>query len=167
MAPHRPGSISWALPSSAKSACSASAVRPRAGRCDGSLLQISEYEPLYVLLGTAYGGNGTSTFGVPDLRGRLPIHQGQGPGLSNRSPSAQAPRRWMPAPYRAGHRRAIATTGIFPQQAHGRTHQHPSAGVHADHAEHRAVFPARRGLRRQWHHHVPTAVRAGCQARVD
>ncbi|RBC45205.1 phage tail protein, partial [Xanthomonas oryzae pv. oryzae] len=51
--------------------------------CDGSLLQISEYEPLYVLLGTAYGGNGTSTFAVPDLRGRLPIHQGQGPGLSN------------------------------------------------------------------------------------
>ncbi|MBV6885516.1 phage tail protein [Xanthomonas euvesicatoria] len=51
--------------------------------CDGSLLQISEYEPLYVLLGTAYGGNGTSTFAVPDLRGRLPIHQGQGPGLGN------------------------------------------------------------------------------------
>ncbi|WP_295958361.1 tail fiber protein [uncultured Xanthomonas sp.] len=51
--------------------------------CDGTLLQISEYEPLYVLLGTAYGGNGTSTFAVPDLRGRLPIHQGQGPGLSN------------------------------------------------------------------------------------
>ncbi|WP_369935530.1 phage tail protein [Xanthomonas tesorieronis] len=51
--------------------------------CDGSLLQISEYEPLYVLIGTAYGGNGTTTFAVPDLRGRLPIHQGQGPGLSN------------------------------------------------------------------------------------
>lgn len=51
--------------------------------CDGSLLQISEYEPLYVLLGTAYGGNGTSTFAVPDLRGRVPVHQGQGPGLSN------------------------------------------------------------------------------------
>ncbi|MCL1500587.1 phage tail protein [Xanthomonas nasturtii] len=51
--------------------------------CDGSLLQISEYEPLYVLLGIAYGGDGQNTFGVPDLRGRLPIHQGQGPGLSN------------------------------------------------------------------------------------
>ncbi|QJD69526.1 phage tail protein [Xanthomonas campestris pv. badrii] len=51
--------------------------------CDGTLLQISEYEPLYLLLGTTYGGNGTSTFGVPDLRGRLPIHQGQGPGLNN------------------------------------------------------------------------------------
>jgi microcystin-dependent protein len=51
--------------------------------CDGSLLPISEYEPLYVLLGTTYGGNGQTTFGVPDLRGRLPIHQGQAPGLSN------------------------------------------------------------------------------------
>ncbi|MFC0155815.1 phage tail protein [Xanthomonas dyei] len=51
--------------------------------CDGSLLQISEYETLYVLLGTVYGGNGTDTFGVPDLRGRVPIHQGQGPGLNN------------------------------------------------------------------------------------
>lgn len=51
--------------------------------CDGSLLQIAQYEPLYVLLGTTYGGDGVSTFGVPDLRGRLPIHQGQGPGLSN------------------------------------------------------------------------------------
>ncbi|MEA9566406.1 tail fiber protein [Xanthomonas sp. WHRI 8932A] len=51
--------------------------------CDGSLLQISDYETLYMLLGTAYGGNGTTTFAVPDLRGRVPIHQGQGPGLSN------------------------------------------------------------------------------------
>jgi microcystin-dependent protein len=51
--------------------------------CDGSLLSISEYEPLYVLLGTTYGGDGQNTFGVPDLRGRLPIHQGQAPGLSN------------------------------------------------------------------------------------
>lgn len=51
--------------------------------CDGSLLSIAEYEVLYALIGTTYGGNGQTTFGVPDLRGRLPIHQGQGPGLSN------------------------------------------------------------------------------------
>lgn len=51
--------------------------------CDGSLLPIAEYEVLYTLLGTTYGGDGVNTFGVPDLRGRLPIHQGQGPGLSN------------------------------------------------------------------------------------
>ncbi|MFZ2755064.1 MAG: tail fiber protein [Lysobacteraceae bacterium] len=50
--------------------------------CDGSLLPISEYSPLFTLIGTTYGGDGQTTFGVPDLRGRLPIHQGQGPGLS-------------------------------------------------------------------------------------
>jgi microcystin-dependent protein len=51
--------------------------------CDGSLLPISQYETLFVLIGTTYGGDGQSTFAVPDLRGRLPIHQGQGSGLSD------------------------------------------------------------------------------------
>ena len=50
--------------------------------CDGSLKSIAEYEVLYALVGTTYGGDGVSTFAVPDLRGRLPIHQGTGPGLS-------------------------------------------------------------------------------------
>jgi microcystin-dependent protein len=50
--------------------------------CDGSLLSISEYEALYQLIGTTYGGDGQSTFAVPDLRARVPLHQGQGPGLS-------------------------------------------------------------------------------------
>jgi microcystin-dependent protein len=50
--------------------------------CDGSLLAISEYDVLFNLIGTTYGGDGQTTFAVPDLRGRLPIHQGQGPGLS-------------------------------------------------------------------------------------
>jgi microcystin-dependent protein len=44
--------------------------------CDGSLLPISQYDALYSLIGTTYGGDGQSTFGVPDLRGRLPFHQG-------------------------------------------------------------------------------------------
>lgn len=51
--------------------------------CDGSLLPISQYEVLFALIGTTYGGDGQTTFAVPDLRGRLPIHQGAGPGLSN------------------------------------------------------------------------------------
>ena len=51
--------------------------------CNGALLQISQNETLFALLGTTYGGDGQATFGVPDLRGRIPIHQGQGPGLSN------------------------------------------------------------------------------------
>lgn len=52
--------------------------------CDGSLLPISEYETLFALIGTTYGGDGQSTFALPDLRGRVPIHAGQGPGLSSR-----------------------------------------------------------------------------------
>ena len=48
--------------------------------CDGSLLPISEYEPLYQLIGTTYGGDGQVTFALPDLRGRVPLHQGQQPG---------------------------------------------------------------------------------------
>jgi microcystin-dependent protein len=46
--------------------------------CEGQLLPISEYETLFNLIGTTYGGDGQSTFGLPDLRGRLPMHQGNG-----------------------------------------------------------------------------------------
>jgi microcystin-dependent protein len=46
--------------------------------CQGQLLPISEYETLFNLIGTTYGGDGQSTFQLPDLRGRLPIHQGSG-----------------------------------------------------------------------------------------
>jgi microcystin-dependent protein len=52
--------------------------------CNGQLLPISQNQALFSLIGTMYGGNGTTTFGLPDLRGRVPIHQGQGPGLTNR-----------------------------------------------------------------------------------
>jgi len=51
--------------------------------CNGSLQSIAENEVLYVLLGTTYGGDGVQTFGLPDLRGRVALSQGQGPGLSN------------------------------------------------------------------------------------
>jgi len=50
--------------------------------CDGSLLNISQWTALFSLLGTTYGGNGTTNFALPDLRGRVPVHQGQGPGRS-------------------------------------------------------------------------------------
>ncbi len=46
--------------------------------CEGQLLPISEYETLFNLIGTSYGGDGESTFALPDLRGRLPLHQGNG-----------------------------------------------------------------------------------------
>jgi microcystin-dependent protein len=48
--------------------------------CNGQLLSISQYAALFALLGTTYGGNGTTTFGLPNLQGRVPVHQGTGGG---------------------------------------------------------------------------------------
>jgi microcystin-dependent protein len=48
--------------------------------CDGSLLPISEFETLFNLIGTTYGGDGQATFALPNLLGRVPIHMGNGPG---------------------------------------------------------------------------------------
>ncbi len=50
--------------------------------CQGQLLSIAEYTPLFAIIGTTYGGDGQSTFALPDLRGRAPIGTGQGPGLN-------------------------------------------------------------------------------------
>lgn len=50
--------------------------------CDGQLLPLSQNTALFSLLGTTYGGNGQSNFALPDLQGRVPMHPGQGPGLS-------------------------------------------------------------------------------------
>jgi microcystin-dependent protein len=52
--------------------------------CDGQLLSVPENDALFSLFGTIYGGDGRTTFGLPDLRGRLPMHTGTGPGLSPR-----------------------------------------------------------------------------------
>lgn len=52
--------------------------------CSGQLLPLSQNTALFSLLGTMYGGDGKSTFALPDLRGRAPMHSGQGPGLSLR-----------------------------------------------------------------------------------
>lgn len=51
--------------------------------CDGRLLPINQNQALFSILGTTYGGNGVTNFALPDLRGRLPMHAGQGPGLSS------------------------------------------------------------------------------------
>lgn len=53
--------------------------------CDGQLLAISSNTALFSLLGTTFGGDGRTTFGLPDLRGRVPIQVGNGPGLTSRS----------------------------------------------------------------------------------
>lgn len=75
--------------------------------CDGSLLPISEYDALFALIGTTYGGDGQTTFAVPDLRGRLPIHQGTGPGLST---------------YIIGQRAGTETVTVLPTQMPAHIH---------------------------------------------
>ncbi|MCF8245476.1 MAG: tail fiber protein [Saprospiraceae bacterium] len=51
--------------------------------CDGQLLPINQHQALFSILGTNFGGDGRSTFGLPDLRGRVSVHPGNGPGLSS------------------------------------------------------------------------------------
>ncbi len=51
-------------------------------QCDGQTLPINQYQALFALIGNTYGGNGTTTFALPDMRGKVPVHQGQHPGGS-------------------------------------------------------------------------------------
>ncbi len=51
--------------------------------CDGALMDIAQYDTLFNLIGTTYGGDGQTTFALPNLSGRIPVHMGAGPGLSN------------------------------------------------------------------------------------
>ena len=74
----------WSEPTLGQVAMFAGNFEPRGWvYCDGRLLPISQYNALFSLLGTYYGGDGRTTFALPDLRGRVPVHQGQGPGLHN------------------------------------------------------------------------------------
>jgi microcystin-dependent protein len=57
--------------------------------CSGQLLPIAQNTALFSLLGTTYGGDGRTTFALPEMRGRLPVHQGSGPGLSPRALGAR------------------------------------------------------------------------------
>ena len=58
--------------------------------CDGQLLNVNQQEALFAVIGSTYGGDGKTTFALPDLRGRLPMGMGQGPGLTSRPMGEQA-----------------------------------------------------------------------------
>lgn len=75
--------------------------------CNGQLVAISQNTALFSLLGTTYGGDGQQTFGLPDLRGRALIHQGQGNGLS---------------PYAMGQMGGVEAVTLITQQLPGHTH---------------------------------------------
>ncbi|MAW99444.1 MAG: phage tail protein [Sphingomonas sp.] len=76
--------------------------------CDGSVLQIAEYETLYSLIGTTYGGDGRSTFALPDLRGRVPIGQGTSPTTGSKYVLGQA----------AGAERVTLLSDQMPEHTH-------------------------------------------------
>lgn len=78
--------------------------------CDGQLLAVSTNDALFSLFGTLYGGDGRSTFGLPDLRGRVPVHAGQGPGLSQRRLGAKG-----------GAENVTLTTNQLPSHRHALT----------------------------------------------
>jgi microcystin-dependent protein len=89
---------------------------PRAwALCDGQLLAVSQNDALFSLFGTIYGGDGRTTFGLPELRGRVPIHQGTGAGLTNR---------------RLGQRAGAET--VTPNWQQIPSHAHPARGTNAD-----------------------------------
>ncbi|MBE0584359.1 MAG: phage tail protein [Desulfofustis sp.] len=78
--------------------------------CNGQLLSISQYSALYSILGTMYGGNGTTTFALPDLRGRMPLGPGSGPGLTPRTQG------WI-----GGSENATLTASNIPAHTHPAT----------------------------------------------
>ncbi len=84
---------------------------------DGQLLSVAEYTTLYSLYGTVYGGDGRNTFAIPDLRGRVPVHCGQGPGLPD---------------YRMGSAGGSPTVVLTPNEIPSHTH---TASVRAKAAE--------------------------------
>jgi microcystin-dependent protein len=83
--------------------------------CDGTLLSVSDYEALFTLLGTTYGGDGQTTFGVPDLRGRFIMNQGTGVGLSPRALGQNGGTEYVPltsAQMGAHTHTAMASTNV-------------------------------------------------------
>lgn len=76
--------------------------------CAGQPLPISEYETLFNLIGTTYGGDGQETFNLPDLRGRVPLHVGRGPGISQTYQQGEA----------AGVEQVTLTVQQIPQHNH-------------------------------------------------
>lgn len=115
--------------------------------CDGTLLPIQPYETLFYVIGTIYGGDGQSTFAVPDLRGRIPIHAGTGPGLSARVPG------------QAGGQEAVAlTVSQLPAHSHAAACD-AAAGTSPDPAGRQPARDAAGGL--SWGHVSPGPMAAG------
>lgn len=96
--------------------------------CDGRLLSVSDHDALFSLLGTTFGGDGRTNFGIPDYRGRIPISQGRGPGMSNN--------------YTMGQRGGIETVALNLDQLPTHKHTLQASVDPADSAEPLGRVPA-------------------------
>jgi microcystin-dependent protein len=88
----------------------------RWAQCQGQILPIQQYAALFSLLGTQFGGDGVRTFGLPDLRGRIPVGQGQGPGLQD---------------YQMGEIDGVETVVLNGSMIPGHTHTVPAVSANA------------------------------------
>lgn len=125
--------------------------------CQGQILSIAQNSALFSLLGVNFGGNGTSTFGLPDFRGRAPVHQGAGPGLTPRSvgeaggetgvslTGAQLPFHTHPFQAAAGPATGTNPAGNLLAQS-GRTPVYAAAGVPTQPMAAAAIGPAGNGV---------------------
>ncbi|MEM9260551.1 MAG: tail fiber protein, partial [Bacteroidota bacterium] len=114
--------------------------------CNGQLLPIAENQALFSLLGTNFGGDGRTTFGLPDLRGRAALHQGTGPGLTPRQLGQKL-----------GSETNTLNSGQLPAHNHGLTQARVSVPVSSDDAnqdENEGNFLANG----RFYHNVPDAV---------
>ncbi len=98
--------------------------------CDGQLLPIASNTSLFSLLGTTFGGDGRTTFGLPDLRGRVAIHPGTGPGLSNI--------KWG---QKGGQERVTLSISEIPSHNHSIGHDH-TGNVNANSSDGDVKLPA-------------------------
>jgi microcystin-dependent protein len=103
--------------------------------CSGQILPIAQNTALFSLLGTTYGGNGQTTFALPDLRSRWPLHFGQGPGLSSYD-LGQA----------AGSESVTMTVNQMPAHQHTYVPRQAASGNSADNANPDGAFPAKAGV---------------------
>ncbi|MES2987574.1 MAG: tail fiber protein [Pseudomonadota bacterium] len=98
--------------------------------CNGSLESISEYEVLFTLIGTTYGGDGQTTFQLPDMRGRIPIHQGTGAGLSPYSLGQVSGSEGVTLTVaQMGSHFHLATASLAPATSNTPTGNIPAAGI--------------------------------------
>ena len=101
--------------------------------CQGQIMSIAQNTALFSLLGTTYGGNGQTTFGLPDLRGRAPVGTGQGPGLAGiiLGELAGAPSTTLAVTNMPAHTHAVTGTASQPSSSAAGNADSPNGGIPA------------------------------------